>query len=140
MSRYYSKSKSGWYRIDGKKYYLRSSWEVNYARYLQWLKEQKKIKRWKYEPKTFWFENIKRGVRSYKPDFEVVNNDNKIEYYEVKGYMDSKSKTKIKRMKKYYPEVKLNVVQKDEYNTIKKWEKLFPTAIKVEKSKRSNIK
>ena len=134
----YSKSKSGWYKIGSKKYYLRSSWEVNYARYLQWLKEQKKIKRWKYEPKTFWFENIRRGTRSYKPDFEVVNNDNSTGYYEVKGYMDSRSKTKIKRMKKYYPEIKLNIVQKDEYNSIKKWEKLFPIAIKIEKKKRSS--
>ena len=39
--------------------------------------------------------------------------------------MDSKSKTKLRRMKKYYPEVKLLVVQKDEYNSIKKWSKLI---------------
>ena len=134
----YSEARSGWYKIGRKKYYFRSGWEVVYARYLQWLKGENKIKKWEYEPKIFWFEAIRRGTRSYTPDFKIYNIDGTIEYHEVKGYMDSRSKTKIKRMKKYYPETILKVIQKKEYDAIKKWEKLFPIATKTEKRKRSN--
>jgi len=111
--------KNGWYDINGKKMYFRSLWEVNYALYLDFLVRMKKIKSWKYEPKIFWFLKIKRGVRSYTPDFEIKNNDNSIHYEEVKGYMDSKSKTKIKRMAKYYPEVKLKVIDQEIYKDLK---------------------
>lgn len=58
---------------------------------------------WEHEPHTFWFEDIKRGVRSYLPDFKVVDNDMSHHWIEVKGYWDSKSITKIKRFRKYYP-------------------------------------
>src|SRR3990167_6016438 len=62
---------------------------------------------WDYECKTFWFEKIKRGVRSYTPDFYLKSEN---EYHEVKGWMDTRSITKLKRMKKYYPEVKMVVI------------------------------
>lgn len=102
-------SVSGWIFIADKKIYFRSKMEVRYARYLQWLKNQKAIIDWQYEPKTFWFEGIKRGVVSYKPDFLVVEK-NSHHWVEVKGYMDSRSLTKIKRFKKYFPEERLEVV------------------------------
>jgi hypothetical protein len=86
---------------------------------------KKEIKSWRHESKTFWFENIRRGVRSYLPDFEITNNDGGVEYHEVKGYMDNRSKTKIKRMAKYYPETKLIVICKKEYTAIKKWSRLI---------------
>jgi hypothetical protein len=102
--------KAGWREIgDGKKYY-RSRWEANYARYLQFLKEQGEILSWEHEPTTFWFEKIKRGCRSYLPDFRVVNKNGTEEYHEVKGWMDDRSKTKIKRMAIYYPKVVLRVL------------------------------
>lgn len=63
-----------------------------------------------HEPNTFWFEGIKRGVVSYLPDFLVLENDGKSYYVEVKGYMDAKSKTKIKRFAKYYPKERLIVI------------------------------
>ena len=75
---------------------------------------------WKYESKTFWFEAIRRGVRSYKPDFEVELNNGDIEYHEVKGWMDAKSKTKLKRMKKYYPEITMVLIDKKPYMEILK--------------------
>jgi len=124
----YSRSNQGWYKIKTKKYYFRSSWEVVVARYFEWLKMQKIIKKWEYEPDVFWFNNIKRGVRSYLPDFKITNNDGSQEYYEVKGYMDSKSKTKIKRIAKYYPEITLYIIDKPYYQTIKLQERLFPPA------------
>lgn len=101
---------AGWRTIAGRKLYFRSGWEVSYAWYLQFLKEKKQIKEWEYEPKTFWFESIKRGVRSFLPDFKVVRLDDGHYWVEVKGYMDARSKTKINRFKKYYPEEQLVVV------------------------------
>ena len=56
--------KAGWREIAGRRIYFRSRWEANYARYLQWLKDRGEIVDWEYEPETFWFEKIKRGVRS----------------------------------------------------------------------------
>lgn len=111
--------KSGWRNIGGKDKYYRSRWEANYARYLEWLKQNGEIKEWEHEPETFWFENIKRGTRSYLPDFRVKEKNGDIEYHEVKGWMDDRSKTKIKRMAKYYPDVKLIIIQKKEYDEIK---------------------
>lgn len=103
---------AGWREISDQKYYFRSMWEANFARYLQFLKDQKQIKSWKHEPLTFWFEEIKRGVRSYLPDFLVIENDGRGHWVEVKGYMDPKSLTKIKRFRKYYPQQELRVIDK----------------------------
>lgn len=111
--------KAGWREIGGKRKYFRSKWEANYARYLEWLKEHNQIKEWQHENKTFWFDGIKRGCRSYLPDFEITNNNGTIEYHEVKGWYDDRSKTKTKRMAKYYPEVKLIIIFQKQYNDIK---------------------
>ena len=111
---------AGWREIGGINKYYRSKWEANYARYLEWLKKNKQIEDWKHEPKTFWFESIKRGTRSYLPDFWIKENNGSEVYCEVKGYMDSKSHTKLKRMAKYYPEVKLILVDKTAYLAVAK--------------------
>lgn len=105
---------------------MRSKWERNYAFYLVWLEKRGDILSWQYEADVFWFEKIRQGVRSYKPDFKVTTPDGKIEYHEVKGWMDAKSKTKLKRMTKYHPKVKLLLIDKESYNTIKKWSGLIP--------------
>lgn len=105
----YRTAKQGWQLIGGKKHFFRSQWEVYYARYLQYMKEMGTIHDWLYEPETFWFESIKRGVRSYKPDFKVICH--KGHYWaEVKGYMDPKSLTKIKRFRKYYPQERIEII------------------------------
>jgi hypothetical protein len=112
--------KQGWREIGGKNKYYRSRWEANYARYLDLLKGQKQIAEWEHEPETFWFEEIKRGCRSYLPDFRVTNLDGSIEYHEVKGWFDDRSKTKLKRMAKYHPHIKLRVIAKKEYSILVK--------------------
>jgi hypothetical protein len=112
--------KGGWRDIGGINKYYRSRWEANYARYLEWLKQKGEIADWKHEPTTFWFENIKRGVRSYLPDFLVTENNGKQVYHEVKGWMDPKSKTKLKRMAKYYPDVQVLLIDKSAYTALKK--------------------
>jgi len=112
--------KAEWRTIGENKKYYRSKWEANYARYLEWLKSNNQIKDWKHEPTTFWFEDIKRGVVSYLPDFLVTELNGNQSYHEVKGWMDPKSKTKLKRMAKYYPHIKIVLIQKKEYESIKK--------------------
>ena len=111
--------KSGYFDINGKEMFFRSKWEANYALYLDFLIKQKQIFKWEYESDTFIFEKIKFGTRSYRPDFKVYDNEKDFSYHEVKGYMDAKSKTKIKRMAKYYPEIKLIIIDKDVYKDIK---------------------
>ena len=120
----------GWREIGGKRHYFRSKWESNYARYLEWEKEQGQLIDWFHEPTTFWFEKIKRGVRSYKPDFKVIRSKERQYYVEVKGYYDKKSLTKIKRFKLYYPEHTIYLIDKKWFtkhngvlkNLIKGWE------------------
>jgi hypothetical protein len=103
-----------WAKIGDKEpIYFRSTWEYYYAIFLEKLKQEKKIIDYKHEPKCFWFEDIKRGVRSYLPDFCVTHLNGTEEWAEVKGYFDSKSQTKMKRMAKYYPEVKIRLVGAD---------------------------
>ena len=122
--------KQEWKVIDGRSIFFRSRWEFRYALYLQLLKEKGQIKDWQHEPKTFWFEGIKRGTNNYKPDFLVTHVNGSEEWIEVKGYMDSKSATKIKRMAKYFPDIKLRVVDKSFFSKnaknlkilIKDWE------------------
>ena len=120
-SQAYSRCKSG-YREDLGKIYFRSAWEANYARFLNYMIALGAVEWWEYEPETFWFEAIKRGVRSYKPDFRVKWTAESPRFVEVKGWMDPKSKTKLKRMKKYHPGVIVEVVGNKEYQGIKrKW-------------------
>lgn len=112
--------KADWRTIGGQTKYFRSRWEANYARYLEWLKTIGNITSWEHEPETFWFDGIKRGCVSYLPDFRVTNPNGTIEYHEVKGWMDDRSKTKIKRMAKYYPAIKLIVIDAKGYRKLAK--------------------
>ena len=102
----------GWYTSGDRRYYLKSSWETLYAKYLDKELADGKIKGWEYEPDTFWFERIKRGIRSYTPDFKVEYSDGGVEYHEVKGYLDSKSKTKLNRMRIYHPEITMKLIDR----------------------------
>lgn len=126
VTKQYSRGKKGWVEIGGKNYFYRSSWEPNVASYLEFLKKSGEIKDWSYEEDTFWFDKIKRGVRSYKPDFKITKNDDTFYYEEVKGYMDSKSKTKLNRMRIYYPKIDIRVLDQKRYKEIEKSKNLFP--------------
>jgi len=100
--------------------FFRSRWEANYARYLNWLITQKIVVSWEYEPDTFEFKNIKRGTRFYTPDFRITFADNSIEYHEVKGWDYPKGKTARKRFAKYYPKLKLILIDSDWFKAIKR--------------------
>lgn len=104
----YSRAKSGTRPDLG--IYVRSAWEANWARYLNWLQKNGQIKSWAYEPDTFEFLEIKRGTRFYTPDFKITENDGEIVYHEIKGYMDQKSRTKLDRMARYHPDVRIRVI------------------------------
>jgi hypothetical protein len=110
-----SNAKQDWREFGGKKIFYRSRWEANIGRYLQWQKERGEIKDWLHEPKTFWFDGIKRGCVTYLPDFQVFKLDGTHEWLEVKGYMDAKSKTKISRFRKFFPEEKLSILDSKWY-------------------------
>ena len=111
--------KAGWRDIGGRKIYARSAWEANYARVLNEQEKLGKIYCWEHEADVFWFDGIKRGVMSYLPDFKVTTIDGSVEYHEVKGWMDSRSKTTIKRMGIYHKNIKLLVIEKKEYLKIR---------------------
>ncbi len=115
----YSRTKSG-KRDDLGGLFVRSSWEANYARYLNFLQDRGEILSWQYEPQTFTFENIQRGTRHYTPDFKVVTADGEVEWHEVKGWMDQKSRTKLKRFAKYYPEETLVLIDEPVYRELEK--------------------
>jgi hypothetical protein len=107
---------AGWRVIGGKNHYFKSLWEIRYAHWLQYQKDKGWIIDWKYEPKTFWFYGIRRGCVSYKPDFQVfgdIGYETGWYWVEVKGYMDARSATKIKRFKKYFPQEELRIVDKN---------------------------
>lgn len=104
--------------------YFRSAWERNYARYLNFLIKQGSIKGWKYEPTTYEFP-VKRGTRFYTPDFEVTELNGSVSYHEVKGYMSPVSKTKLKRMSKYYPDVRIFIIGEKEYKAVAKWKSVI---------------
>lgn len=116
----YSNIKRGYYETSKGSIFFRSKWEANYALYLDFLVKQRNIKNWEYEEDVFIFEDIKLGTKSYRPDFKIFNNDNTIEYHEIKGYLDGRSKIKLRRMAKYYPEIELVLIDAVQYNIIKK--------------------
>lgn len=74
---------------------VRSSWEANFVRILNLYKIE-----FEFEPTVFPFP-IKRGTKGYTPDFLLKRNN---EWVEIKGYLDDKSKIKLKRFKRYFPE------------------------------------
>lgn len=116
----YSRTKSG-KRKDLNNRFFRSSWEANYARYLNWLIANGQIARWEYECKTFLFHGVTRGEISYTPDFKVYENDGSYSWHEVKGWMDAKSKSKLKKMSKFYPEEKVVLIDAKVYRSLSKW-------------------
>lgn len=118
MNNNYPNVQRGTYFCSKGEVFFRSKWEANYALYLDFLIKQNQILSWEYETDKFVFDKIKFGTRSYTPDFKITNSGGSIEYHEIKGYMDSRSKTKLKRMSKYYPNIKLVLVERKTYMDI----------------------
>lgn len=115
----YSRTKSG-KRTDLNNVFFRSSWEANMARYYNYVGI-----RWMFEPKTFIFSDIKRGCVSYTPDFYLPDENR---WVEVKGWMDEKSATKLKRFEKFYPieYSRLELITRKEYREFEKFGRIIP--------------
>lgn len=122
----YSRGKRG-KRADLNDVYFRSSWEANYARYLNLMMREDLVEWWGYETKRFSFPTIKRGTRTYAPDFEVKYRDTYYSVFvEVKGWMDEASKRRLSFMAQYHPEITLNVVGAKEYKELKlRWSRFI---------------
>lgn len=84
---------------DGSKIWLRSSYEIAYAKYL----DSKEID-WIYEPKRFILKTINR---TYLPDFYLPKED---EYIEIKGYLDKTSFLLFDTFKKEYSNIKIIMI------------------------------
>ena len=83
-------------------YCFRSKTEANFARVLKFLKTK-----WAYEELKFEFHGAKRKPYSYLMDFEIKESTDSVlipGLYEIKGYMDGRSRNKLRSLKKYYPE------------------------------------
>jgi hypothetical protein len=82
--------------------FVRSGWEADVYRVL--LKQGHLAVQ--YEPTTFTFTQfgVKHGTVSYCPDFRVTLANGDYIWIEVKGFMKSQDKTKIRRFKKHFPE------------------------------------
>lgn len=110
--------------IGGRVYTFRSGWESNYASYLDWLKVKGEIKDWEYEPMPRYefivYENGRPRALSlgYLPDFKVTNNDGSFYLVELKGRRQGMMK--LKRMKKFYPEIRVELVDAKAYRELKK--------------------
>lgn len=74
----------------------RSSWEADVMRVLKLYKIN-----FEFEPTEFQFPPDARGKTSaYLPDIYLNKTD---EFIEVKGYLDSRGRNKLRKFKKYYP-------------------------------------
>jgi len=82
--------------IEYKNIWMRSTWEVAYAKYLI----KNKIK-WQYESKTFDL-----GNTTYTPDFYLPESDT---YVEIKGYWRKDAKKKIKLFRKIFNKITLRI-------------------------------
>jgi hypothetical protein len=75
---------------------FRSTWERNFARVLCARGVE-----WTYERAVFSFHGFSRRPFQYIPDFHETESD---VYWEVKGYLRSEDRSKMKRFRKQYPE------------------------------------
>jgi hypothetical protein len=100
--------------VGGQAYTFKSKMEYAFALYLNFLFDCNEIADWKYEPKKFLFPNQTTAPTQYTLDFWMIDNKGHEIYYECKCWgkqtFTGKDKTKQSRMKKYYPNVKIQYV------------------------------
>ncbi len=117
-------------REDCENIYFPCRMEANLFRFYRWLKARRLINDFVYQPPEFDFSAVyKHGTNRYRPDFWIerfgnhADNTNPalpVTYIEAKGYLDPKSKTKLKRMAKLYPLVKVEIIGWPEYQQIER--------------------
>ncbi len=93
--------KSGKY----KNIWMRSSWELNFARFLTLSNI-----RWQYESKTFDLKNT-----TYTPDFYLPKFDLHIE---IKGFWRTDAKKKFRKFRRLYKNIRIEVLNKNKLKEI----------------------
>jgi len=103
--------KGNWYECkDGTKIWMRSSWEIKFAKYL----DENNIN-WEFEIKTFpiIYDN-KEGT--YTPDFYLID-ENK--YIEIKGRWRGDAETKYIAFIKQYENISIEIYEMDKLKELK---------------------
>lgn len=94
--------------------YFRSSWEANYARYMNHVGIT-----WEYESDTF---ELSTGM-TYTPDFKIGAK----EYVEIKGWLTTEAKEKLATFKKEFSDITIRLIQRKEYRELyKTYSKIIP--------------
>lgn len=109
----YQHVKRGWYEINGVLHFFRSQDEALTAGFLTltgWA--------WEYEPRTFEFPE--RGTHCYTPDFRAEKGG-EWRWVEVKGWLNPKSRTQLRRFAKYYPEDARRLVLVTDWRGAQAW-------------------
>jgi len=97
-------------RKDLNNQYFRSRWEANFARILNYWKVP-----WEYEKTRFDL-----GDCTYCPDFKVFDPEAGNYFVEIMGFFDETHKRKFKLFTEKYPQERLQIIHKEEYNDLKK--------------------
>jgi len=104
-----SKVKRGKRKDIHPSYVFRSATEANFARILE-----KENLKWKFEEQVFPFFGYERKPFQYIPDFEITKGSKRFKkgWYEIKGWLNSESRSRLRRFKIVHPEEadKLTVV------------------------------
>lgn len=76
--------------------------------------------KWEYEPKTFvleWDEN-ENPSSSFTPDFFLPDHELYIELTTLNQRLVTKKNWKIRMIRKFYPEIKIKLFYKKDYNSL----------------------
>lgn len=108
-----SQGKGSWYiKQDGSRVWMRSTWEVAYATFL----DSKKVA-WLYESKSFPIlikdDDGNNIETTYRPDF-LINGT----WVEIKGWWRNIAKAKFEAFKAQYPEERIALLMKDDLLTL----------------------
>lgn len=96
--------------IDGKMFHFRSKAEYDVAEYLHLLKQSGYIKDFAYEQTKFCFPSEAEPIKTWLLDFDILENDGSFYYIEVKGRVEPDTKSKLKLLNTYRPEVRVDMV------------------------------
>ena len=101
--------------IGERNFHFMSSWEYNIALMLEDMRKDGLISFWDYEHSRYIFHDVKQGIRSYMPDFTIVNTTGKTIHIEVKGWKMPIGMKRIEMFRERYPNETLHIIDKHEY-------------------------
>lgn len=101
--------KGSWYINNDKKVWMRSSWEVKYAKYL----DKNNIK-WEFEPRIFDL-LVNQKECSYRHDFYLPESNC---YIEIKGWWRDDAKEKYEHFILQYPDINIKLYMEEELKNL----------------------